>query len=68
MIKNIACRGEKKNEKSSGEQSDLFDLEQVALKPQLVAHHCLATWLQICYYSLLWGDSIRKSADLEEQN
>ena len=44
------------------------DLEQVTLKPQLQAHHCLTTWLQIWYHSLLWGDSIRKGADLEKQN
>ena len=42
----------------------VLDLEQVTLKPQLQAHHCLTTWLQIWYHSLLWGDSIRKGADL----
>ena len=59
-----------KNEtkKSNGEQSGLCDLEQVTLKPQLQVHHYLTTWLQIWYHSLLWGDSIRKGADLEKQN
>ena len=57
-----------KNKKSNGEQSVLCDLEQVTLKPQLQVHHCLTTWLQIWYHSLLWGDSIRKGADLEKQN
>ena len=68
MTKNNAFGGEKQNKKSNGEQSDLCDLEQVTLKPQLQAHHCLTTWLQIWYHSLLWGDSIRKGADLEKQN
>ena len=58
MTKNNAFGGEKQNKKINGEQSDLFDLEQV----------CLTTWLQIWYHSLLWGDSIRKGADLEKQN
>ena len=53
---------------SNGEQSDLCDLEQVTLKPQLQVHHYLTTWLQIWYHSLLWGDSIRKGTDLEKQN
>ena len=66
--KNNAFGGEKQNKESNGEQSDLCDLEQVTLKPQLQAHHCLTTWLQIWYHSLLWGDSIRKGADLEKQN
>ena len=39
----------------------LCDLEKVTLKPQL--HR-----LQISYYSLLWGDSIRKGADLESKS
>ena len=47
-----------KTKKSNGEQSDLCDLEQVTLKPQLQVHH---------YWGLLWGDSIRKGADLEKQ-
>ena len=68
VTKNNAFGGEKQNKKSSGEQSDLCDLEQVTLKPQLQAHHCLTTCLQIWYRSLLWGDSIRKGADLEKQN
>ena len=55
-----------KNKKSNGEQSDLCDLEQVTLKLQLQVHHCLTTWLQIWYHSLLWGDSIREGADLEK--
>ena len=66
--KKNAFGGEKQNKKSNGEQSDLCDLEQVTWKPQLQAHHCLTTWLQIWYHSLLWGDSIRKGADLEKQN
>ena len=57
-----------KNKKSNGEESDLCDLEQVILKPQLQVHHSLTTWLQIGYHCLLWGDSIRKGADLEKQN
>ena len=42
--------------KSNGEQSDVRELEQVTLKPQLQVHHCLNIWLQIWYYSLIWGD------------
>ena len=42
-----------KNKKNNGEQSELYDLEQVTLKPQLQARHCLTTWLQIWYHSLL---------------
>ena len=38
------------------------------LKPQLQVHHCVTTWLQIGYHSLLGGDSSRKGADLEKQN
>ena len=68
MTKNNAFGGEKQNKKSNGEQSDLCDLEQVTLKPQRQAHHCLTIWLQIWYRSLLWGDSIRKGADLQKQN
>ena len=34
----------------------------------LQAHHCLTTWLQLWYHSLLRGDRIRKDADLEKQN
>ena len=68
MTKNNAFGGEKQNKKSNGEQSDLCDLEQVTLKPQLQVHHYLTTWLQIWYHSLLWGDSIRKGAGLETQN
>ena len=66
--KNNAFGGEKQNKKSNGEQSDLCDLEQVTLKPQLQVHHYLTTWLQLWYHSLLWGDSIRKGADLEKEN
>ena len=66
--KNNAYGVEKHNKKSNGEQSDLCDLEQVTLKPQLQVHHYLTTWLQIWYHSLLWGDSIRDGADLEKQN
>ena len=61
-------RRKAKTKRATGEQSDLCDLEQIALKPQLQAHHCLTTWLQIWYHSLLWGDSIREGADLEKQN
>ena len=68
ITKNNAVGGEKQNKKSNGEQSDLCDLEQVTLKPQLQVHHCLTIWLQIWYHSLLWGDSIRTGADLEKQN
>ena len=52
-----------KNKKSNGEQSDLCDLEQVTLKR---VRHCLTTWLQIWYHSLLWGDSIRERASTEK--
>ena len=48
--KNNAFGGEKQNKKSNSEQSDLCDLEQVTLKPQLQVHHYLTTWLQIWYY------------------
>ena len=58
--------GEKQNKKSNGEQSDLCDLEQVTLKPQLQVNHHLTTWLQIWHHSLLWEYSIRKGADLEK--
>ena len=68
VTQNNACGREKQNKKSNGEQSDLYDLEQVTLKPQLQAHHCLTTWLQIWFHSVLWGDSIRTGADLENQN
>ena len=68
MAKTNTFGGEKQNRKSNGEQSDLCDLEQVTLKPQLQVHHYLTTWLQIWYYSLLWGDCIRKGADLEKQS
>ena len=68
ITKNNACGGERKNKKSNSEQSDLCDLEQVTLKPQLQAHHCLTTWLQIWYHILLRGDTIRNGADLEKQN
>ena len=64
LTKNNAFGGEKQN----GEQSDLCDLEQVTLKPQLQVHHYLTTWLQIWYHILLCGDSIRKGADFEKQN
>ena len=53
MTKNSAFGGEKQNKKSNGEQSDLCDLEQVTLKPQLQVHHCLTIGLQIWYHSLL---------------
>ena len=68
VTKNNAFGGEKENKKSNGKQSDLCDLEQVTLKPQLQVHHCLTIRLHIWYHSLLWGDSIRKGADLEKQN
>ena len=45
MTKNNAFGGEKQNKKSNDEQSDLCDLEQVTLKPQLQVHHYLTTWL-----------------------
>ena len=61
-------RRKAKTKKDNGEHSDLCDLEQVTLKPKLQVHHCLTIWLQIWYHSLLWGDSIRKGADLEKQN
>ena len=54
MTKNNAFGGEKQNKKSNGKQSDLCDLEQVTLKPQLQVHHYLTTWLQIWYHGLLW--------------
>ena len=59
MIKYNAFGGEKQNKKSNGEQSDLCDLEQVTLKPQYQADHCLTTCLQIWYSSLL-GNNSRK--------
>ena len=46
VTNNNAFGGEKQKQKSNGEQSDLFCPEQVTLKPQLQAHHCLTTWLQ----------------------
>ena len=49
MTKNNAFGGGKQNKKSNDEQSDLCDLEQVTLKPQLQVHHYLTTWLQIWY-------------------
>ena len=64
-LKKNTFGGEKENKKSNGEQSDLCDLEQVTLKPQLKADHCLTTWLQIWYHSLR---SIEKGADLEKRN
>ena len=64
-ITHLAEKGE--NKKSTVEQSDLCDLEQVTLKPQLQVHHYLSIWLQIWYHSLLMGDSFRKGADLEEE-
>ena len=66
--KNNAFGGEKENKKSNGKQSDLCDLQQVTLKPQLQVHHCLTIRLHIWYHSLLWGDSIRKGADFEKQS
>ena len=63
-----AFGGEKQNKKTNCEQSDLCYFEQVTLKPQLQVPHCLTIWLQMWYHSLLWGDSIRKGADLEKQN
>ena len=48
-------------------QSELCDLEQVILKPQFQADHCLTNWRQIRYHSLLWGDGIRKGTDLEKK-
>ena len=52
MRKNNAFGGEKQNKKKDGEQSDLCDIEQITLKPQLQADHCLATWLQIWYHTI----------------
>ena len=54
--KKNAFGAEKQNKKSKGEQSDLCDLEQVTLKPQLRAGHFLTIWMQRWYLSLLWGD------------
>ena len=62
--KNNAFGGEKQNEKSNGEQSDLCDLEQVTLKPQLQVHHCLTIWMQIWYHSEIAsekGRALRKA-------
>ena len=51
MIKSVDLfGGEKQNKRRNGEQSDLCDLEQVTLEPQLQVHHCdhcLTTWLQL---------------------
>ena len=66
MTQNNAFGGKKQNKKSNVEQSDLCDLEQVTLKPQLQVHHYLTTWLQIWYHSLLRGDSIRKRRRLRK--
>ena len=46
MTQNNAFDGEKQTKKSNGGQSDICDLEQVTLKPQLQAQHCLTTWLR----------------------
>ena len=62
VTKNNAFGGEKQIKKSNGEQSDLCDLEQVTLKPQLQFYPYLTIWLKI------WYHSIRKGADLEKQN
>ena len=43
-------------------ESDLCDLEQVTLKPQLEADHWLSTKVQMCYHNLLWGISFQKRA------
>ena len=69
FTKNNAIGGEK-HKKSNCEQSDLYDFQQVALKPQLHIYLCLTTWLLavIWYHSMLWGDVIRKVANLEKQN
>ena len=67
-ITHLPEKSKKIGKKSKGEQSGLCDLEQVTLKPQLQVHHYLTTWLRIWYHSLLWGDSIRKGADLEKRN
>ena len=61
MTKNNAFGGEKQNKKSNGEQSDLCDLEQVTLKPQLQVHHYLTTWLQKWYHSYPKGRRPRKA-------
>ena len=55
-----------KTKNSNGEQSDICDLEQVTLKPQLEADHCFTTWLQTWHHSLQWGDSIRKNSRLRQ--
>ena len=68
VTQNDVFGGEKQNKKSNREQSDLCDLEQVTLKPQLQVHHCLTIWLQIWYHSLLWVDSIRMGGNLEKQS
>ena len=60
-------RKAKLKKKSNGEQSDLCNLEQVTLKPELQVSHYLTTWLQIWYHGLLWRGSFREGADLEEQ-
>ena len=68
VTKNNALGREKQNKKSNGKETDLCDLEQATLKQLLQVRHCLTILLQIWYHSLLWGDSIRKGADLEKQN
>ena len=40
---------------------------EVTLKPQLQVHPYLTAWQLIWYHGLLWGDSIRKGADLEDE-
>ena len=68
MTKKITHLAEQsKTKRATVSKKDLCDLEQVTLKPQLQVHHYLTTWLQIWYHSLLWGDCIRKGADLEKQ-
>ena len=60
MTKNNANDRERQNEMNKSELSDVYDLEQVTLKLQLHADHCLVTWLRIWYHSLLRRDHIRK--------
>ena len=64
MTNNNAFGREKQNKKSNGEQSDLCDLEQVTLKPQL---QTTFAWPLGCKYGTI-ACYIRKGANLENSN
>ena len=64
MTKNNAFAEESETKRATVSSQAFVTLS----KSQLQVYHYLTTWLQIWYHSLLWGDSIRKGADLEKQN